>query len=324
MSPSTPAPDFPEPRSGFTSPVLTADEWRRHLALGLEVSGVEVDEIVLPATRQIKLRGLRFNYMDWGGADDMPTLLFLHGGGLNAHTWDLVCLALRGEYRCLALDQRGHGDTDWSGTGAYRRDDHVQDIHAFLTALRVARPVVIGMSLGGLNTIAYAAGRSDLAGAVLVDVGPDVHPPAITALLAFMTKGTEPAPFETFLTRAMAFNTRRDIRLLRTSLLHNVRPVGDDLWIWKYDARGTVTGTAEEISAANAGLWEAVPQISCPVLVVRGGESKVFRHDDAVRLTAALPRAEMATVEGAAHTVQGDNPKGLLAVLRPFLQRLLG
>ncbi len=49
-----------------------------------------------------------------GGNKHLPTIVFLHGGALNAHTWDLVCLALRDDYHCVALDQRGHGDSDWA------------------------------------------------------------------------------------------------------------------------------------------------------------------------------------------------------------------
>src|SRR5262245_49859397 len=56
---------------------------------------------------------MRFHYLDWG-TRGRPPMVFLHGGGLNVHTWDLVCAALKPERHCIALDQRGHGDSEWS------------------------------------------------------------------------------------------------------------------------------------------------------------------------------------------------------------------
>src|ERR1700730_9194405 len=90
------------------------DETDRREMLGLAVSlaGVAVKEIVLPEDRDAVVGGIRLHYLDWGG-DGMP-IVFLHGGGLNAHTYDLVCLGLRESYHCLSVDQRGHGDSEWS------------------------------------------------------------------------------------------------------------------------------------------------------------------------------------------------------------------
>ncbi len=71
-----------------------------HLKLAVKVSGVEVSDVVLPEDREIKVGNLRLHYLDWGH-DDRPPLVFLHGGALTAHTWDVVCLALRDDYHCL-------------------------------------------------------------------------------------------------------------------------------------------------------------------------------------------------------------------------------
>ena len=65
--------------------------------------------------------------------------MFLHGGGLSAHTWDIVCLALREEYRCYALDLRGHGDSEWSPALDYSLGAHLRDLEAFADHLDIAR-----------------------------------------------------------------------------------------------------------------------------------------------------------------------------------------
>src|SRR5437667_190847 len=84
-----------------------------------------------PADGTTTLNGLRFHFLDWGTRGEPPMLL-LHGGAQTAHSWDEVAPDLARDHYVLALDQRGHGDTDWAPEGRYRRDDFVADIRAFL------------------------------------------------------------------------------------------------------------------------------------------------------------------------------------------------
>src|SRR5260221_14290714 len=93
------------------------------LELAASVAGVEVPEFVLPSDHHIVANGIRLHYLDWGRTSDR-TMVFLHGGGLNAHTFDLVCLGLRREFHCISLDQRGHGDSEWSPESDYSLEAH--------------------------------------------------------------------------------------------------------------------------------------------------------------------------------------------------------
>ena len=89
-------------------------------------------------------------------------MVFLHGGGLNAHTWDIVCLALREEHHCCALDLRGHGDSEWSPALDYSLGAHLRDLEAFADHLGAARFFLVGQSLGGIIGMGYASrGRHD-------------------------------------------------------------------------------------------------------------------------------------------------------------------
>jgi esterase len=141
--------------------VLAPSEALAHLRAATDVAGVNVDEIVLPADHDVVVDGLRLHYLDWGRSG-APPLLFLHGGCLTAHTWDLVCLTLRADFHCLALDQRGHGDSEWSPVLDYSPDAHVRDIRGLIELLGLERPILVGHSLGGLNAmiLAAAAARS--------------------------------------------------------------------------------------------------------------------------------------------------------------------
>src|SRR5262245_55333793 len=138
---------------------LAADEFRAHLELSAATAGITLPEIVLPEERHLVLGRMRFHYLDWG-TPGRPSMVFLHGGGLNAHTWDLVCLALRRERHCVALDQRGHGESEWSPEMNYAIESHARDVGAFIDALKLERFVLVGMSLGGVNGLAWAGRNS--------------------------------------------------------------------------------------------------------------------------------------------------------------------
>jgi esterase len=298
---------------------LSAEEFRAHLELSAATAGLTLPEIVLPDQHHVLLGRMRFHYLDWGIAG-RPPLVFLHGGGLNSHTWDLVCLALRREWHCLALDQRGHGESEWSPEMDYATERHAEDVEAFRRTLGLERPVVVGMSLGGANALAWAGvhGR-DLAGLVLVDVGPETRAEGVRKIQAFTAEATPLESVEQFVDRALAFNPRRNRELLRRSLLHNLRRMPDGRWMWKYDQRHRGKADPEAQARRRELLWRAVDVVECPTLVVRGAQSDVFHDEDAERLAGRLKRGRWVRIEGAGHTVQGDNPAGLLVALRQFL-----
>jgi pimeloyl-ACP methyl ester carboxylesterase len=289
--------------------------------LACELSGVTVSAFVRPDEHDVVLGGIRLHYLDWGGQG--PSIVFLHGGGLNAHSWDLVCLALRPNFHCYALDLRGHGDSEWSPVMDYSFEANSRDLAMFIVSLRLDAPVVVGNSLGGLTAIRYAsefAGR--LAGLVLVDVGPNVRSDGVDRILRFMQLPADLESVEAYVERAVEFNPRRDRRLLALTLRHNLRQLPNGHWTWKYDRRHRMTTNGDEQARRNAVLWPAVGKITCPTLIVRGARSQVFSDDDAARLAAAIPSARWTRVLEAGHTVQGDNPGQFTSVLRGFLSEL--
>jgi len=301
---------------------LTDAELREHLTRSSAKAGLSFPELVLPATHDVLLRRMRFHYLDWGTAG-RPPIVFLHGGGLNAHTWDLVCLGLRRERHCFALDQRGHGESEWSPVMDYGTESHVGDIEAFVEQLGLDRFVLAGMSLGGANALAWAGRHSQkLAGLVLIDVGPEIRTAGAQKIQAFTSNQKPMESIDEVIERAMAFNPRRDRELLRLSLRHNLRQTPKGQWMWKYDQRHRGAGDPGAAERRRDLLWDAVKNVQCPTLVVRGAQSDVFHDEDAERLAGALARGRWVRVPNAGHTVQGDNPAGLLTELRTFLGEL--
>lgn len=299
---------------------LTPSESLQHLRLALDVAGVDIDEVVLPSSRHVVVHGMRLHCLDWGMPGRSP-ILFLHGGALTARTWDVVCLGLRADYHCVALDQRGHGDSEWSPVMDYQPEAHARDIDGVLDAFGFARAVLVGQSMGGLNAFHYTVQHPErVERLVLIDVGPEIRIDGARRIGDFVSNTAEVDSIEAFVDQAAAFNPLRDRRLLTWSVRNNLRQTPDGKWVRKNDTRFFGQVGVEEVSRRIAGYWQDVQRVRCPVLVVRGALSDVLLADAAERFATSLPDGRLVTVENAGHTVQGDNPAGLITALRPFLE----
>lgn len=302
--------------------MLTDTEQREHLELAANLAGLKLPELVLPESHHIVIGRMRFHYLDWGNSARHP-ILFLHGGGLNAHTWDVVCLMLRTNYHCLALDQRGHGDSEWEPTSDYSHDSQVQDVAGFVAKLGLKKPLVVGHSMGGFAAIGYAIAHADtMAGLVLVDVGPELSMDGASRIRDFITQDRVLDSVDAFVERAMAFNPRRNPTLLRRSLLHNLRKLPNGKWTWKHDPNRMSPDFANERVARAKQILNDIHRISCPTLILRGDRSDVFSDANASKFAENLPNGRWVKVPNAGHTIQGDNPSGLLDAMIPFIKQI--
>jgi pimeloyl-ACP methyl ester carboxylesterase len=294
-----------------------------HLALAARISGVKT-EIVLPTRHEIAMAGMRLHYLDWGTAGRRP-IVFLHGAALNAHTWDVVCLILRQQHHCYAVDQRGHGESAWAEDADYTGDAHRGDIEAFVDYLGLNQFVLVGHSMGGFNAYNYAFHHSHrLAALVLVDAGPSMLEKGARRIVDFVNQTAELDSLEEVIEKAIEFNPRRDPRLLRRSLLHNFRQSPTGKWLRKTDLRmwnGDLNRGQERKKLKER--FRQAARVSCPTLIVRGGLSDVFTTEDAQTLATDFPHGHYAQVGEAGHTVQGDNPRVFADVVSQFLGKVL-
>jgi esterase len=267
--------------------------------------------------RTLTLRGLGFHYLDWG-TEGKPPFVLLHGGAQTAHSWDDFAPEARGAYHVYALDQRGHGDSEWAPDGDYSRHTQCEDVAAFVAALRLPPFVLAGLSMGGINAITYTARYPETVRAlIIVDVGPEIETRGRDNIQNF-TRIDELDSFEAFIERAHRFNPRRSLENLRQRLSHNLKQQPNGKWTWKFDQKRLGAGGRSGIGPE--GLWEDVRKIRCPTLIVRGGESDILTPEAAERLQAAIPNSRLTVVPGAGHSVMGDNPNGFAAAVREFLQ----
>jgi len=294
-------------------------EETEHHRLRLEAAGLPYHPLARAESHHIVLDGMRFHYVDWGERTGRPIVL-LHGGGQTCRTWDIVCheLAQVG-FRGIALDLRGHGDSEWSYESDYRIESHASDVAALIEGLDLRRVVIVGMSLGGITGLHYALGNPDrVAAFVAVDIGPWVHAEGGAPIRQFMQEVASLDELEQFVDAAVRFNPRRDPRLLRRSLRNNLRTCPDGRLMWKTDLRrfGARTGGATD---ALAGLQRGIGDLRCPTLIVRGADSPILHEEHARRFAEAIPNGRWIAVEGAGHNVQGDQPAALVRALRDFL-----
>jgi pimeloyl-ACP methyl ester carboxylesterase len=269
-----------------------------------------------PRDGTTNLNGLRFHFLDWGTAG-RPPMLLLHGGAQTAHSWDEVAPDLARDHHVLALDQRGHGDTEWAPAGRYRRADFVADIRAFLDDRSWPAATLVALSLGGLNAIAFAAAYPERArGLVVVDVAPTISAAggqAIRTQLAVRDFAT----FDEAVEKARAFNPRRSLENIRERMGHALRQGPDGRWTYKFDPAIGSGGLETDFER----LWEEVRQVRCPTLLVRGAQSPILARETAARFVHELPGSTVVEVPGAGHSVMGDNPTGFVSAVRPFLAR---
>jgi pimeloyl-ACP methyl ester carboxylesterase len=269
-----------------------------------------------PRDGSTTLNGLRFHFLDWGTEEEAPMLL-LHGGAQTAHSWDEVAPDLARDHHVLALDQRGHGDTDWAPGGRYRREDFAADVGAFLDDRGWPAATLVALSLGGLNSIAFTAARPErVRGLIVVDVAPTISQAGSKAIAAQLAT-RDFASFEEAVERALAFNPLRSAENIRQRLSHALRETPEGRWAYKFDPSIGKGGLESDFER----LWEQVRLIQCPTLLVRGAQSAILARETAARFTRELPGSTVIEVPGAGHSVMGDNPSGFLAAVRPFLAR---
>ena len=273
-----------------------------------------------PQDREVEANGLRLHYLDWGGSGDMPLLLCIHGFAQNAHSWDFTALALRDRYRVLALDLRGHGDSQWAPDGDYTQPAYLADVQAFVDAVAAGPLVVVGLSLGGSVAYAYAAAHPDrVRTLVVVDTGPETTGPGRGRIRRFVTQPDVLDSFEAFVARTRRYNSRRPEWQVRGSLRHSLRRLPDGRWTWKYDPvlRSRRRPPTPQDPAAR---WRTWGRVRCPTLLVRGASSDLLDAGVAQRMADALPNCRLVEVPNAGHLVPGDNPVAFEAVLTAFLR----
>ncbi len=266
--------------------------------------------------------GRTMSALVWGDAP--PRLVFLHGGAQNAHTWDTVMLALGVPSVCVDLP--GHGHSGAVAPLSFSGDPLEGNAHDVAEVMRTLSPdaeAVVGMSLGGMTTIALSHHHPDLVKKmVLVDITPGIDGEKTKAITDFVNG---PATFDSFddlLERTIQFNPTRSVSSLRRGILHNALQRPDGSWVWRYrrDDAPPLQEVEGQIRKPNLELlWNSISAFRHPLMLVRGMRPQsVVSDEDEAELRRRAPHARIEHVVEAGHSVQGDAPLELATLIREF------
>jgi pimeloyl-ACP methyl ester carboxylesterase len=260
--------------------------------------------------------GRSLSALVWGDAE--PELVFLHGGAQNAHTWDTVAMAIGRPLVCIDLP--GHGHSDGPREGAVNARANAEDVATAIRALAPEARCVIGMSLGGITSIALADAHPELVRRlVLVDVTPGVTGNKASQITAFVN-GPESFPsFDEILARTIEFNPTRTVASLRRGILHNAEQRDDGSWVWRYARHRTGAPQADR-DREFGNLWDAISNLQVPLMLARGMRAQSVVDDaDEAELLRLQPAARVEHVLEAGHSLQGDTPLELAALIEDFV-----
>lgn len=268
----------------------------------------------------------KLHVLEWS-REGVPMVL-LHGHGNEAHLFDDFVPSVSEHYRVLAVDQRGHGDSDWDAEGRYHPDDMADDLERILEHFEIDRFVLLGFSMGGRVSTVYAERHPErLAGLILVDIAPELDARGIARIGQEMSE--QRAPVFTSVdeyARMLSLNypAGRPAALLRMAR-YGLRERDDGFFELKMDPglRGDRPTDAESLEAEEAFVqrqWDALAKVPCPTLLVRGAASDILSPDIADRMVEeVLQNGTLEVVPQAAHSVATDNPEGFEAAVCRFV-----
>ncbi len=272
-------------------------------------------------SRNTVINHLRFHFLEWGDPEAEPVLL-LHGGNQSSHSWDLVSLHLADRYHVYALDQRGHGDSEWARDADYGPEAMATDALHLLAQEGLESPIIVGHSMGGRVTMTLSAREPALPRAlVIVDSGPQFEAEGAKMIRNFITANVEFDSIDAFVDRVQAYDPFRTRAHMERTARYNLLQRADGKYISKSDrvlhqADGRPGPARPEFGD------DQVARMTSPTLVVRGERSNILAPEAAEKFASDLPNGSLVTVPECGHNVHTQNTPGFLEAIGPFLRGL--
>jgi pimeloyl-ACP methyl ester carboxylesterase len=259
---------------------------------------------------------------DASGSSGRPTILMLHGGGQNRFSWKSTGQILADEgYHVIALDTRGHGDSDRAPNADYAVETLTADVMHVLDAIE-GPVVLVGASMGGLTGIlvAESAGPEKVTGLILVDVVPRYEKGGSARIRDFMLGNIHGfASLEEAADAVAAYLPHRKKPRSPEGLKKNLR-LRDGRWYWHWDP-AFMTAPGDDPELRTEHFEQAAMELKNPVLLIRGKLSDVVSPEGVKHFLATVPRAEFVELSNAGHTAAGDDNDAFSDVVVDFVRR---
>ena len=268
----------------------------------------------------VTVNGVKLRYLDWG-TSGKPPLVCLHGHTGQAHIWDEFAEAMSLHYHVLAVDQRGHGGSQWASTG-YARDRFVEDLASFVDALGLSKFVLAGLSMGGWHSLLYTPDHQDrVERIIIVDISPQPSPgwPERAA-----SRPVTPLEFPS-LDEAIAwmrqYNPWASNAGLRKDAEDKMHQREDGKWTWKADSSlFNIPLPDQSDTKLWDRYWKAIDSITCPILEVRGAESGLVADETIEQMKQRGKQFTSVDIPDAGHVVTVDKPYEFIEATRSFLR----
>ncbi|MCU0260180.1 MAG: alpha/beta hydrolase [Ilumatobacteraceae bacterium] len=267
--------------------------------------------------------GLRIAGDEWGEPGH-PLVILLHGGGQTRHAWKGTGERLaEAGYHVVAVDTRGHGDTDWAPDGDYTQQAMVDDLVALVDQLGGERPVLVGASMGGgIALTAIGDDQVDATALVLVDIAPRIEPEGVVKIRDFMFGNPDGfASLDEVADAIAGYQPHRERPTNLDGLAKNVRLAPDGRYRWHWDPR--FMSGPRDLDTRQAHQERCARSLTVPTLLVRGGLSDIVSEDGAQAFLEMCPAAEYVNVTGASHMVAGDRNDVFADAVIEFLLRVV-
>lgn len=270
--------------------------------------------IAQPSKKYISIDKMQLHYLEWGG-DKCQCMILIHGTGDNAHMWDHFASHALSHFRIIALDQRGHGDSDWAVPPAYTCNDYVSDLDRFIEALQLGHVVLMGHSMGALHAAKYASIRPDtVAALVYVDIEP--CPPHWNKQYLQGLYHALPGFYDSiqdFVNEIQITSPYAEEEILHYLASFALNKKEDGKFYVKFDKE--VLNNFDQYD-----LYSDLISITCPTLIIRGAESRVMRREIAHEMNRAISNSKLVEIPQATHPVPADNPLVFQEVVLDFLR----
>ena len=271
------------------------------------------------SSRNIILRHQRFHFLEWGQPTN-PTLVLLHGGNQSAHSWDLVSLHLADRYHIIALDQRGHGDSEWSRDADYSSSAMAADVNALINELAISEATIIGHSMGGMNAMRIALDFPNLnLRFVLVDIAPEMSSEGAKSIRKFVTENREFDDVQDFVTSVQKYDPYRSAEHIQRTVKYNLLQRADGKFVSKRDHGQRLASTEQQRLNSDRFQLRDAKKMTGSTLLIRGANSNILTQEAAHRFCEALPNGTLVTVNDSGHNVHGQNTLGFIEALTNFL-----
>ena len=262
----------------------------------------------------------RLHYLEWN-PDGARTVILLHGNSANAWWWQPVARAIAPAYRLLALDQRGHGDSEWARPVAYSPVDYANDIARLVAhaASNTEKPLIVGHSMGGLNVLAFARNHSEQArGAMAIDISVTSSRGRDRYLRRL--KGLPVVTYPDLPTAKARFRLMPNEGGIADDVLHKIAErslarTEDGRWTLKFDRESFLGGDG-------LAVLETIREIKIPTMLVRAEHSKIMTAEAAETARASNQRARLVTIRDAHHHVILEKPAEVARVIEQFAASL--